>query len=599
MTASPHVETSTPTVEGDDRRITMGWRLLALANSLVIALSALRGVGRGYTPLGDNALIELRGRDVLTENHPLLGTWSSASISSGIDVNHPGPLLFELVALPVKLFGGGAGIAVAIALLNISVVWLVGWLTARTGGPRAALVAQVITAGLVWTLGSELLYDPWQPNVLVLPFWLFLCCIWAVAADIVVVLPLTVGVGTFVMQTHLGYLFIVPILFTFAFASVLLRRRTLELGRFDDLRRPVMLSLVVAVVLWAQPLWEQLFAPGRGNIGRIIVAGTVGGDDFEPVESSATGLTIGLRMLGSVWALPPWWGRPGFDSAIPPSTWVDGPDGQVLSAPGLRSLVAAVVGLLVVATVVALAWRHARRQGERLLEAGFVTLAVAASVAVVTVIITPVDILGLSPHKVRWLWVIGAFATYLLIMVVIAGLGGRNRSRALAVLGGLGVVLVVATVPTHANDSGPLSLRATYPSVVELRDQLGEFATGETAPAAVRFDIEGIGFAEPYTTPVIAELLRNGIELFVDHPAMSRQVGPGRLVAAVGGDADADALPLVYVRAGQEALEIPAGAERIAFHDGDRSAFSPDDVTDRAVAVFLVRNPLAAGTGLP
>ena len=94
----------------------------------------------------------------------------------------------------------------------------------------------MVTAGLVWTLGSELLYDPWQPNVLVLPFWLLLITIWAVVADHVSLLPLAVIVGSFVMQTHLGYLFLVPILLAFAVGVIVLRRRTLGPGRFADLR---------------------------------------------------------------------------------------------------------------------------------------------------------------------------------------------------------------------------------------------------------------------------------------------------------------------------------------------------------------------------
>jgi CDP-diglyceride synthetase len=577
--------TSLDAVLQSGRARELSWRLLALATSLVIALSAIRGIRRGYEVIGDNALIELRGRDVLTGHHPWLGTWSSASISSGIDVNHPGPLLFELVALPVRVFGGAAGIAVAIAVLQITVVWLVGWVTWRTGGATAAVVAQTITAVLVWTLGSELLYDPWQPNVLVLPFWLFMCVVWAVTADVVTMLPLAVGVGSFVMQTHLGYLFIVPILLAFALTMTLLRRRGGGSGRFDDLRRPLLLSLGVGVVLWAQPLWEQLFGPGRGNIGRIVVAGTVGGDDFVPVESSPTGVSTGLRVLGSVLALPPWWGRPGFDSAIPPSTWVDGPEGRVLEAPGLRTLGPSVVGLLVLVVVVALAWRRVRRVGSSRLHAGFQVLAVVGAIATVTVIITPIDILGLSPHKVRWLWVIGAFATYLLVMAVIAGLDEHRRHRSLVGLGALSLVAVVATIPTFVNRSGPVAFAATYASVTEVRQQLAEYVATGDAPPSIVFDADGIGFAEPYTAAVKAELLRRGVDVSVEDRSLARQLGPDRQAEPTS------TLPVVFVRAGAAAAEIPAGAERIAFHDGDRSGFDPANVTDRAVGVFLVRDP--------
>jgi hypothetical protein len=43
----------------------------------------------------------------------------------------------------------------------------------------------------------------------------------------------------------------------------------------------------------------------------------------------------------------------------------------------------------------------------------------------------------------------------------------------------------------------------------------------------------------------------------------------------------------MFVRAGAEALEELPGTRRIAFHDGDRSPFTLNDVTDRAVAVFI------------
>jgi CDP-diglyceride synthetase len=580
-----------------DRVRTWSWRVLALATSLVIALSAVRGIRRSYEVIGDNALIELRGRDVLTSHHPWLGTWSSASISSGIDINHPGPLLFEMVALPVRLFGGPAGIALAIAALQICVVWLVGWVAARTAGATAAVVAQLITALLVWTLGSELLYDPWQPNVLVLPFWLFVVSVWAVTADEVALLPLAVGVGSFAMQTHLGYLFIVPILVAFALTTALVRRRGRGPGRFGDLRRPVTLSVVVLGVLWAQPLWEQLFGPGRGNISRIVVAGTVGGNDFEPVESTPTGISVGLRVLGSVLALPPWWGRPGFDSAIPPSTWIDDGSQRVLDAPGLRTLGPSVLGLVILVVVIALAWRWVRRLGNRQLEAGFQTLAVAGAVATVTTIVTPIDILGLSPHKVRWLWVIGAFATYLLVMAVIAGLGDALRHRVLVGLAALSLVVVVATVPTYVNRSGPVYFRETYASITDLREQLDDFLEQDGTLSAVEFDAEGIGFAEPYTAPVMAELLRNGVDVEVADRTLARQLGPDRLL----GDerVGTATLPLVFVRAGEAATVVPPGAERIAFHDGDRSAFTLDDVTDRAVGVFLVRSPAAVESEAP
>ena len=84
---------------------TTGGRLAALVAvaAVPIVVAAARAVNRGWYPLGDNALYALRARDVLTSNHPLIGTWTSASLASGIDLNHPGPLLFDLLAAPARI----------------------------------------------------------------------------------------------------------------------------------------------------------------------------------------------------------------------------------------------------------------------------------------------------------------------------------------------------------------------------------------------------------------------------------------------------------------------------------------------------------------
>ena len=70
---------------------------------LPVIIATVRGIRRGWLPIGDNALVAIRAHDVLTSHHPWLGTWSSASLDAGKDLNHPGPLLFDSVAPTVKL----------------------------------------------------------------------------------------------------------------------------------------------------------------------------------------------------------------------------------------------------------------------------------------------------------------------------------------------------------------------------------------------------------------------------------------------------------------------------------------------------------------
>ena len=69
------------------------WRwALRLAVLLPIVVAVVRAVANDWFPVGDNALLAIRAADVGTRHHPLLGSWTSASLALGTDVNNPGPL---------------------------------------------------------------------------------------------------------------------------------------------------------------------------------------------------------------------------------------------------------------------------------------------------------------------------------------------------------------------------------------------------------------------------------------------------------------------------------------------------------------------------
>ena len=80
-------------LRGDARSV--GIALVAVAP---IVVAAVRALVSHQMPLGDNGLITLRANDVLTVNHPWFGTWTSASLSTGIDFNNPLPLHFDWLA---------------------------------------------------------------------------------------------------------------------------------------------------------------------------------------------------------------------------------------------------------------------------------------------------------------------------------------------------------------------------------------------------------------------------------------------------------------------------------------------------------------------
>ena len=136
-----------------------------------------------------------------------------------------------------------------------------------------------------------------------------------------------------------------------------------------------------------------------------------------------------------------------------------------------------------------------------------------------------------------------------------------------------GLVAAVATIPVHTNAAGPVYFSATYDSIADIRSQVSDyFARDPLAPTEVRFDADGIGFAEPYTAPVMAQLAQSGVDLVVDDVPLSRQLGPRRLA----DEEDSTNRPVVFVRAGAEALEELPGVRRIAFHDGESHPVQPE-----------------------
>jgi hypothetical protein len=515
------------------------WLVLAAGVSLPIVLAAVRGVRRGYLPIGDNALIEMRARDVLTAHHPWLGTWSSASISSGIDVNHPGPLIFDVLALPVRLLGAGPGIALGVAALQVAVVLAIGWCAHRIGGPATAAAVLAVTAVLVWSIGSELLYDPWQPNLLMLPFLLLLVLVWGVVSGRHLMLPWAVLVASFCVQTHLSYVFLAPAVLALGAVLVALRRD----------HRPLLLGAVVGVLAWSQPIFEQLFGPGRGNLSRLAASGGGG-------EGTRTGLSLGIRLVSAVVALPPWFTRAGVMDTIPVTQWSEGPDGATLDVPGLAGLAVATLGLVVFVGLVALVAVHARRRGDTVVNAAVVVFGTALGVALVTVVITPIDVLGLSPHKIRWLWPLAAFGT-LVFAVAVVRMTPQSRLDQRLIPGAFAVVAALfaaATVPLHAHDAGPVGYRGDIPRIRELTGQLDVLRGRGT----VLFDATGLYFAEPFTAPVMAGLQRAGVAFVLDEEGLVRQLGERRRF-------DGSAELRVFVREGPEALTVPPGVERVAF----------------------------------
>jgi hypothetical protein len=207
-----------------------------------------------------------------------------------------------------------------------------------------------------------------------------------------------------------------------------------------------------------------------------------------------------------------------------------------------------------------------RRKDDQLV-AAVLTAFVVLGGALVTAMILPTSAFGIAPHQLRWLWPISLF-TFFVVAVTIARRTPSPVSswRACGAFGLVVVVLAGWNLPYYNSQAGPAANEFAIAPLRELDAQLGALSRYKT----VLFDVKTLRFAEPYSTSIISELDRRGIEVKVDDPSMARQLGPARRFT---GTADGR----VFLREGRAALEDVPGAQRVAFVYG----LSPDELRER------------------
>jgi hypothetical protein len=338
-------------------------------------------------------------------------------------------LQFDLLALPLRLLGHGPGTAVGIALINAVAIALIGGLVVRRAGPTAATLAMGASALLTWSMGSEMLYDPWSQHAPLLPFALFLVAAWAAVDGDLVALPVMVVAGSYTFQTHLSYTILVPGLAAFAMAvvvarMVLARQRAggsdeaLRRGRdHDDGRRGVRwlaITAGVTVLCWAQPLYQQLTSDGEGNIVGLLRS------------ADASAPTPGLRKaavaLGGTVAVPPAWLPPSFGD---PSFRIDGSG---------RPLWLCVGALLVLVAVLVILGRRAWARGSSMVAAGCATAVVALALGWVSTIRMPIRF-GMVATYARFMWPLGMVVWLVIAVAVLDELRRRSATRTAASAG--------------------------------------------------------------------------------------------------------------------------------------------------------------------
>ena len=401
-------------------------------------------------------------------------------------------------------------------------------------------------------MGSELLFDAWQPHALILPFWALLVMCWGLAAGDLWMSPFIVGIASLLVQTHLTFVYVLLVVLaaTIAMAAAGVASRASDPSdrpplAQPSLRRVGLWTVGVAAVAWIQPLIDQ-FA-GEGNLADL-VAGS-GGD------TDRIGLGLGTRFVASVVALPPWWTRPGFSSTIRATGIVDDAGGRTVAEGDVAGSGLAVLGLLavvaVLGVVIVVGWR--RRCGAVVVLAALAGAAVGG--ALISMMLMPIGLVGISPHQMRWLWPISA----LVLLAPAVALAEWPPVRRFVVPAGLALTALasLANLPTHVAPEGPTADRDAGDTVSALVDQLSSYEP----EGPVLFDVSTLRFAEPYSGPVLAALAREGVDVVVSDEGMVRQLGERRR-------ADGDETRRLVLIEGPATRDPPPGARQVALVEG-------------------------------
>ncbi|HEY3728105.1 MAG TPA: hypothetical protein VGL51_13075 [Solirubrobacteraceae bacterium] len=305
--------------------------LLAAAPVIV---STVRAVADSWTPYGDRAVIAARSFDVLSTHPPLVGQYTQWSQILGRPIFSPGPMLYWLLAIPAHL--GSTALPIWMAVVNVLCILVTVLLARRRGGDVLMFATAIAIPLMCRSLLSETFHDIWNPSTTPLPFTVLCFAAWSVACGEYRLLPLTVLLVSFLIQTHLTFLAPSLGLLVVAVIGLVLVRRSRPAPPSDaapsdggSLRPWVWASGVIVVLCWIAPLVNQLFE--SGNL-RLIAKAVL-------TARGSLGLNAGWHSIVNALGVAPWWLRHPISD---PRRLV-----EVVTAPGWGAQVSCVILLLV------------------------------------------------------------------------------------------------------------------------------------------------------------------------------------------------------------------------------------------------------------
>jgi hypothetical protein len=316
-------------------------------------------------------------------------------------------------------------------MVNAASVLGIAFVARRIAGLPLVLVSLVVTLLFTHALGADFLRDPWNPFLPVSPLLLLLFLCWALATGDLWMLPWALGVGSFAVQSHVGFFTpvfgLIAVGLVGAFFSIRRRRRGDD-GTAPRLGRVLLVSALVFLVLWSLPLYGEIVEQ-NGNLSDVA--------NWLSDKPAGPGLDTGIRIMALQWG--------------PRPEWIVGARDPGLNGAGLleENLWTPLVGVLAIAGLV-LAWRR-RDRDDRWLGA-------LALVGTVAGVVAAANVVGLPYfYLFRWTWAIGAAIGLFVLWtawLLVADSRRDGLARGLGVAAIVGIVVLVLAMTIDAVDAG-------------------------------------------------------------------------------------------------------------------------------------------------
>jgi hypothetical protein len=389
-----------------------------------IAASTVRAVRVGWEPTDDKAIIATRAYDVLTRHTPLVGQFSMAGVVTGHPAHDLGPMLYWLLAGPVRL-GSPAAMAVTMGVVNAAAV-VAAVALARSGGglPFMFMTAAAIPI-MSMSLAAETFHDIWNPAAALFPFLLLIFLCWSLASGRYRLLPVTVLVASFVVQTHLVYLAPTLGLLAIGLAGLVVMWRAG--ARPQPARRSVAVVLAAAVavgaICWAPAVADEVTAR-PGHLTSVVHDATA--------PKATLGAAIGAHAVARAIGVRPWW------LTVPRTRWDRKHD--VRATP---SLTRRLTTLALLAALALIAVAGALRRRIDVAAAGLIGLVLCAGLGVVADATPALPVLAATlgytlwwgSQVGLWVWLVVAWAAWLVLARTARALRGRREAAPVRYVG--------------------------------------------------------------------------------------------------------------------------------------------------------------------